>query len=243
MVTRNRVTLARRAVQCFLAQRYDNAELVILDDGEEDYSPMLVELGAGGRVRYVRAPIDGGGRRSLGTLRNDIVGLASADWLVQWDDDEWYHPDRIAVQMAAGQREDAVAVALRWTLVHLAAGRHAGAVFRADTGFATPGTILYRRSAVRYPDLARGEDSTFLHELRSTGKVAVLGRNWSHLFVRCFHGANTWDEHHFERRLHRRPDQWPSWLRAKVTGDVTKHSAFRLDARERSIADQVRASL
>lgn len=240
MVTRDRAALARRAVACFAAQSWRDRELVIIDDGDQDYTDLLEPYRRDGHlIRYVRRQADPAIR--LGELRNIAISHAAGEWCIQWDDDEWYHPERIARQMAwsAGH----VAVALRWTLMDVDDGHGGAWSFRADTGIATPGTVLHRRDAARYPNLARGEDSEFLRELRRTGPVAVLGPDASHLFVRCFHGTNTWDQRHFVRRLHRRPVDWPSYAIARWWHhDLTRHRAFRLDEAERETIAAVAAT-
>jgi glycosyltransferase involved in cell wall biosynthesis len=237
MVTRNRVDLARRAIDCFAAQRWPNRELVVLDDGDQDYSAMIEPFTAAGhRIRYERIE-----RREgvlLGALRNRSIELADGDWCMQWDDDEWYHPDRIGVQMDARRRGSAVA--LKWTLMHLQSTDLGTLAFRADSGVATPGTVLHRRDAGRYPNLSRNEDGVFLQQLRRTGLV-VLGPEQSYLFVRCFHGTNTWDERHFVRRLHRRPADWLPYARARLAGDLRRHRAFALGAQEQATIDALTA--
>jgi glycosyltransferase involved in cell wall biosynthesis len=235
MVTRGRPHLARRAVHCFTQQSWPNRELVIVDDGVVDYSSMLEPFVAeGANIRYHR--IAHRPDTLLGGLRNIAMDLAAGDWCVQWDDDEWYGFDRIAVQMA--HRGASVAVALRWTLMSIDSPRYGRLDFRADAGIATPGTVLYRTDALRYPNLRRGEDSAALRGLQRSG-LEVLGAEWSHLFVRCFHGRNTWDEAHFLRRLRRRPRDLPSYATARwLHRDLRRHKAFRLTpAEQRCIAD------
>jgi glycosyltransferase involved in cell wall biosynthesis len=241
MVTRNRAALSQQAVDCFAAQTWPCRELVIIDDGEQDYTPFLEPYVRDGHaIRYLRRREDPSLR--LGALRNASIDAALGPWCMQWDDDEWYHPERISTQMAAVG--DAAGVALRWTLVSVGSARHGDLVFRADAGIATPGTILHRRDAARYPNLGRGEDSAFLRDVRSAGGLNVLGRDASHLFVRCFHGSNTWSEDHFLRRLHRRPVDWPTYAMARWWyRDLHHHRAFTLDAREsESIASLQRRS-
>ena len=235
MVTRNRRDLAQRAVACFAAQTWRHRHLVIVDDGDEDYTPMLAPfIAAGHQISYHRMTPEPG--VFLGALRNRAIELSPGDVCIQWDDDEWYHPDRVAIQVE--HLGDGVAVALRWTLMEVTSSEHGQLVFRADSGIATPGTVLHRRDAARYPNLARGEDGVFLRDLRIAGSVRVLGHECSHLFVRCFHGTNTWDERHFLRRLHRRPVDWPSYANAVwLHRDVRRHRAFKLDEREVATVD------
>jgi glycosyltransferase involved in cell wall biosynthesis len=235
MVTRNRAALARRAIHCFAEQTWPERELVILDDGGEDYGPIIAPFVATGvRIRYERVAERPGVR--LGQLRNEAIGSAQGEWCMQWDDDEWYHPTRIETQMHA--RRGMAAVALQWTLVQLDSPTHGLLHFRADSGIATPGTVLHHRDAARYQNLPKNEDGLFLRDVRAHG-LAVLGGEHSHLFVRCFHGTNTWDERHFLRRLHRRPNDWLPYIRARAAGDLRQHPAFDLAPRERATIEDL----
>ncbi len=236
MVTRDRPELARRALHCFAQQTWANKELVIVDDGATDYVSLVYDLTVQGlQVRYEQ--IESRPDVRLGGLRNLTLELARGAWCIQWDDDEWYHPQRIEHQMKAS--EGVAGVALRWTLMHVESARLGILDYRADTGVATPGTILHHRDAARYPNLARGEDAAFLREVRRVGGLRVLGREYSHLFVRCFHGANTWEEQHFLARLHRRPVDWWSYASAAVRHDVRRHRAFSLAPREHDAIDRL----
>ena len=232
MVTRDRVRLAARAIGCLLAQSWPNLELVVIDDGHQDYEPMLAPARARMPVRYVRLAPQAG--RLLGELRNHALDIATGELCAQWDDDEWYHPDRIATQARAVLEGDAVASVLKWTLMHVDTPALAHLPYRADAGRGTPGTVVHRRTAVRYPNLARSEDARFLEGLARTGRIAVLDREHSHLFIRCFHGANTWNERHFHRRLRRTPVAALHYLLARVRGDLRHHPQLQLGATERA---------
>lgn len=230
MVTADRLELARRSVTCFINQHHANRELVVVDDGTVDYRPMLRAAEAFAPVTHVKLPSTN--RRSLGELRNIALDSARGTWCIQWDDDEWYHPDRIGRQLAAALASGTGASALRWTLMQVPT---VGGFlrFRASTGIATPGTILFRRGTERYPALARNEDGIFLREVRRRHGLSILGRESSHLFVRVFHGANTWDEHHFRRRLWRTPADAIRYATAQlVHKDISRHGAFRLSSSE-----------
>ena len=99
MVTRDRVALARRAVRCLAAQTWPAVELVVVDDGDADYAPMLAEFEPRLAIRYLRLTPQPG--RYLGALRNLALEAARGELCAQWDDDEWYHPDRLRAQVAA----------------------------------------------------------------------------------------------------------------------------------------------
>jgi glycosyltransferase involved in cell wall biosynthesis len=235
MVTRNRARLAHRALRCLAAQTWPRVELVIVDDGDEDYGPVLEPFRARFAIRYLRRTPDP--ELKLGGLRNVALDHATGEYCAQWDDDEWYHPERLAAQVAAIERTAAIGSVLKWTLMHVDTPAMAELPYRADAGAGTPGTIVHRRTRIRYPNLRKSEDARFLERLAESGRIEVLGREYSHLFVRCFHGANTWDEGHFHHRLRRTPLAALHYVLARMRGDLRGHPQLRLTRTERDAVD------
>lgn len=227
MVTGGRPQLVRRAVGCFLSQSYPNRELVILSDNASDEIELRPLEMVDSRIRVRMTAHDP--NRRLGELRNMTIDLARGEWLTQWDDDDWYGSHRIAVQLKAAMDTGKGASALKFTLMHLCTADGRTMSFRGDTGIATPGTILHRRTNVRYPNLGKNEDGQFLRAVRDELGLAVLGEEHSSSFVRVFHGSNTWDERHFLRRLRRTPKLWIEYqIAANFRRDVREHPRFRL---------------
>jgi len=231
MVTRNRADLARRAVECFERQSWPSKELVIIDDGEQDYGPMLEPYRANNTIHYHRVPDEAD--VFLGGLRNASLDKANGEYWMQWDDDEWYDPSRIETQMRAILDNDWAGCTLRYTLMHLDDPTHIENPYRTSLAFGTPGTICHARTDVRYPNMRKGEDSVFLRNLKKEGKIGVLGQDQSHLFVRCFHGQNTWEQTHFTERLHKGPMNMLRYFWANtIKGDLHAHPFFQLSAAE-----------
>lgn len=231
MVTRDRARLARRALRCFAEQTWRNKELVIVDDGDEDYGPMLSPFRADHTVHYHR--IDNAEGLRLGGLRNLSLDLAGGAYCCQWDDDEWYHPRRIELQVHAMEAQGLDACVLEQTLMHVDTPRMAAHPYRADAGGGTPGTICHKKTDLRYPDQRRAEDARFLDRLRKEMRVGVVDGPHSHLFIRCYHGDNTWDVAHFAKRLRRTPGKLFHLAVAKLRGDIFSHPSFRLSPEER----------
>jgi glycosyltransferase involved in cell wall biosynthesis len=91
--TRDRPATARRAVASALAQRDVDVEVVVVDDGS------AVPFAAAGepRVTVLRhnAP------RGVAAARNAGRGAAQAPWVALLDDDDFWAPDKLRVQLAA----------------------------------------------------------------------------------------------------------------------------------------------
>jgi glycosyltransferase involved in cell wall biosynthesis len=194
--------MARVAVKCFLAQSYTHKELVIINDGEYRLNiehPAVREVHLNDDIpasfewqRGMKVP--------LGRLRNIGLQYAKGEYVIQWDDDDFHHPHRILFQMAHMPRTDGPAAVLlrRQMRVSIVGKREAFNV--EDTG-GIAGTIIHTcGKSVEYPyDMSKGEDS---HFLKCFGDNVVRVDNDSDiwpgpaLYLRLYHGHNTWDEAH-----------------------------------------------
>jgi glycosyltransferase involved in cell wall biosynthesis len=201
---------------------------------------MLAPYRAGGAViRYHRFPEEPG--RRLGGLRNLGLEHAQGEWCVQWDDDEWYHPERIAVQLEACRTRGLDAVLLRSTLMHIDVPEYREHPYRGANRHGTPGTILHRKTSLRYRNIPglEGEDSNFRNDLRRAHRVGLLPEPHAHLFIRCYHSGNTWDLEHFTNYLRRGPLDRLRYFRARyLARDLFTHPRFRLTAAERATTER-----
>jgi glycosyltransferase involved in cell wall biosynthesis len=226
MVTGNRKRIARRAVKCFMDQTYPNKELVVLDDGSEDYSDIFNEVPKGD-IHYHRIQKQEG--TYLGGLRNMLLDRATGDYLAQWDDDDWYHPDRLAIQAEYLQNGND-ACWLSSTLMHIDTQEHTRLPFIGGLPDGVPGTIMHVNSrSIRYPNIVKGEDTVYQKEWMKLN-WKKLPETYSHLFIRCFHGTNTWGENHFYRRSRNSVKDFIVYLWYKyIIRDMAKNPKFRLN--------------
>jgi glycosyltransferase involved in cell wall biosynthesis len=98
MPTKNRRPWVVQSLKMFARQTYPNRELIIVDDGDDNLEDVV--LGIPG-VSYVvlgqHDPIN------LGQHRNLACERARGEYILHWDDDDWQHPERIALQVEAMQ--------------------------------------------------------------------------------------------------------------------------------------------
>jgi glycosyltransferase involved in cell wall biosynthesis len=225
MVTADRPNLMRRAVRCYKRQTYPHRELVVVDDGETDLTPVLEPL-TDQEVTYVR--LDPDANHVLGALRNVALDKACGKYLTQWDDDDWYHAERLEQQVDV-LNDGADACALSGTLMHLDNPEYFKHPYIGFLEDGVPGSIMHRRDeAVRYPRMSRAEDTEYLEHWLDRD-YRLLPDSSSYLFIRCFHGKNTWEKNHFLTRIRNTP--WDAitylWYRY-VRGNLFQHRRFHL---------------
>lgn len=193
-VTRDRVPMLRRAIACFLSQTYVPRELVIVyesdDSATRDFLAALHEP----TIRAVEVPAHP--KLPLGRLRNLSLEAARGRYVAQWDDDDWYGPQRLAAQIAAvrDSGKDGC-VLIRWLMYDEATGTAYLSHLRAWEG----SLVAVRNAIPPYPEQAKGEDTPVVTAMLNEGRLTGLDR--PRLYVYVYHGTNTWEREHWETRL------------------------------------------
>lgn len=97
--TRARPDLVTRAVRSALAQTYRDLEVVVVIDGVDENTPAALARIGDPRVRTVQLPH----RTGAPNARNQGVRAARGTWTALLDDDDEWHPEKLATQMALAQ--------------------------------------------------------------------------------------------------------------------------------------------
>jgi glycosyltransferase involved in cell wall biosynthesis len=186
-VTKNELPILTKAIDCFNAQTYPNKELIIL---KQNHDPVVIQA-----LQNLNASniffIDATNLQelTLGELRNLSIEKSNGEFFCVWDDDDWYHADRLRIQVDAAITSQHPVTALTNELVF---DKSSNRVFFSLIRL-WENSILCRRSlfddGIRYPPLPRGEDAHFLKQLLSKSRVfPVISAN---LYIYVFHGGNT----------------------------------------------------
>ncbi len=233
MVTADRHSLCRRAVKSYSAQTWPNKELVVLDNGARPMDELLADVPYG-EIRYSR--IEQNTETTIGELRNISLEMVRGDIVIpQWDDDDWSAPERLERQFAALSVNEADAVTLYATLMHVNETEYFDHPFYGLLDGGVPPTIMHiRDDEVRFPELRRTSDTTYKNVWRSRN-YHIMPMEDAHLHLRYFHGENLWEQDHFLRRMRNTPRDllaygWHKVIRRNVFG----HPKFRIstDARQ-----------
>ena len=186
MPTYNRAAYVPKAINCFLAQTYENRELVILDDGSDNTAALIPsDL----RIRYFILP----SKYVLGTKRNMACDLAQGEIIAHWDSDDWYAAGRLEAQvkwlLASGKSVTGWHRFFYWDEI----GRRAYEYHYTGAGFYANGnTQCYFKDWWRdnpFKSLAIGEDSEF--SFVASKALQLTSAPAGGLMVARDHGKNT----------------------------------------------------
>jgi glycosyltransferase involved in cell wall biosynthesis len=186
MPTCNRRSFVTQSIRCFLRQDYSNLELLIIDDGSDAVGDCVPD---DARIRYLRLDQ----KRTIGAKRNFGCEQARGDFIVHWDDDDWYPSWRVRSQLGALlDRPADVCGTSRVAFYDPAADR------AWDYRYVAPGpswvagsTLAYRRTFWQqnnFPDVTIGEDTRFV--LNNAGS-AICDLLEPALCIAMVHSGNT----------------------------------------------------
>ncbi len=201
--SKERYPLAAAAIKSVEQQTWPSKQLVIVTD---DYDAALHygqrSYAVPTKTIYVSGP------KTLGELRNEGLKEADGAYVMQLDDDDWSHPDRIKEMMRAASPTTAVTL---MDQVRYSFNRNCAFAYRRVHHQGICGTVLHAKlPELAYEPIGKHEDCRFL-DTHFKGRVTVLDNHGlPQLYIRFFHGANTWDEDHVmcKHVRDRDKDQW-----------------------------------
>ena len=199
-ITRKRPKFLKRAIENFLYQTYPNKELVIVyDEDDIDTISFLKNI----KNKNIRKIKNKDQKQRLGSLRNLGIKKATGDYVIQWDDDDEYNPDRMKVQYEYIKKKggNKACVLKNWYIYDN----------QTDTQYLSysypwEGSIMAPKKLIQkypYPDLPMGEDTYVKNALLDNDELFMIDR--PDLYIYHLHYNNTWDREHGLGLIKNRP--------------------------------------
>lgn len=150
-----------QAFKCFAAYTYPNIELIVLDDGADPIKDLVPD---DPRIKYVYDPQ----RKNHGQKMNICCELASGEYMIVHDSDDWYSPTRITRQIAPMIADPQIQVTGTSELLYVLHGSQRVFHYKNMTNLAWIGAIAFRKSAWqanRFNARPHGADYEFLQKI------------------------------------------------------------------------------
>ena len=201
MPTKNRKQFVCRAFMMFIdAARIalSKCELIVLEDGEDSCSDFVLggnivakKKDLNWRVRYRRH------EGTLGAKLNEGARLARGKYLVNWDDDDFHHPQRIANIVKHFELTGAQMVGMS-SMPYWREGEKDVWIFNSsDPRYCTGSGQAFRRDWVLanpHLDQTVAEDEYMCRMAAKQGVLSTIGgTDW---VVACSHGAHCTNRNH-----------------------------------------------
>jgi glycosyltransferase involved in cell wall biosynthesis len=220
-VTHNKPHLLRRAITCFERQTYPNKELVIVYESSDQATASFLQALVPSEG-IVPVMVSSEPKLSLGSLRNIGLDHSKGAYISQWDDDDWYHCERLWSSFKFIENGSKRGMVMKqWILYD---SRSCKAFLSGDRLW--EGSIFCARKELllsRYEDKALGEDTSVIDALNERGSLSVM-QGSPQLYVYTYHGENSWNRDHW-RALFECGSELPdeiSWLITRaVTGKLS----------------------
>ena len=194
MVTKYDTKTFSQAIESYINQTWQDKELVVVFEKDQKYSAEKTKTANSIGAKIVLAE-DG---LKIGELRNIAMDNATGDMVVQWDDDEINHPDRIKIQAERLLHEKAYACFLEDRLHHYQKEKHlylenGGYSFCLDGSIKQhcPGTLMMlNKKEFRYARRNWGDDIEIMKDIAKQKKITTV-KSMPCLYVYSYHGENT----------------------------------------------------
>ena len=202
MPTYNRGVRLKQTIESVLNQRFEDLELIVVDDGSTDDTEAVVDEFDDPRIRYVAHQNNKGGSAA----RNTGIEASKGEYIAFLDDDDEWHPDKLDHQIASLEErsDDWVAAYCDFRVVRHGTGSELRriiadflmetadsqdkpeggeeiipAVLAMDLPLGGSSTLVVERSVAEQmggfdPDFPRHQDWEFLIRLLRVGKLMYL---------------------------------------------------------------------
>lgn len=194
-ISNGRPAQLRNAIAYFKAQTYQHKELIIVSAQHDPAYEEMVRLCLGDSVKYY----DSGGmlRPTLGELRNYAIQRSNGEYFCVWDDDDWYHINRIETQIRQAILNKKQGTVLPYYIL-LDVVHHRAYM---SLPIPPPASILCKKNSLQeelyYRKLGKEEDALVLNKLNE--KNALFPVINPALYIYNYHGSNTWGWEHIKK--------------------------------------------
>jgi len=193
-VSGNSYQLLNRAIKCFLSQTYKHKELIIVYQNNCSIDKNIIEQYRHEDIIFFEE--DPNLKLTLGDLRNKSIAISNGEYVCIWDDDDWYHNQRLEMQVKALKRNYKPACLLTNQLLFDETNSE---TYYTNTRM-WENSLLCKKSLfnedLNYQSADIDEDSPLLNKFINNDYVyPLIGPT---LYIYVYHGKNTWQGLHFQ---------------------------------------------
>jgi glycosyltransferase involved in cell wall biosynthesis len=196
-ITNNRINFLEKAIRYFSNQTYPHKELIVAfasDDLATDKYLAKINHHSIRPLKFSNYLL------TLGDKRNLAIEFSNGVYFCIWDDDDWFGPNRIEVQINSLKGSAYKSSALSTIILFDGMKNEA---YVSATRWAWEATLLCEKSILtnefRYARMNRAEDSPLLYSLKKSN--LLLSSYHPSQYIYIYHGHNTTERTHWDTNL------------------------------------------
>jgi len=188
-ISKNNVDIVSQSIKSFLGQTYPNKELIFVYEDNNKYITEIKKKFSNENIVYLQQKNDE--NIHLGLLRNTSIQHSKGKYVIQWDDDDIYHENRIETQLTFLKQNNKKAVMLDQRFISIDGKMYLSNVWPFE------GSILAEKEVISnlYCNKKKGEDTDVLKILLDNNDVSFL--NCPNLYLYRYHYNNVFDKKHW----------------------------------------------
>ena len=187
-----RFELAKRSIDCFLSQTYENKELIIINTGGNAYFKQLDDYINSIEVNNIKHIYINRSNKTLGDLRNISVKNATGEYLCTWVDDDFFLRQRLQFQAHFMKHLNLDMCMFSNFVLQVNDKKYAVSYGR---GFEP--SLMFKKCELHYPSVNKHEDVIFIDNLCKAGKKGFVIDNDCNDYFYNFVGTNVSKYGHF----------------------------------------------
>ena len=192
-VSQNKTELVEISIKCFLNQSYLNKELIFVYEDNNCFINEIKTKFNYKNIKYIEIPSTP--KKTLGELRNISINNSNGSILIQWDDDDVYHKERITTQYNFMVQKKTNAVMLDQRLFLMDNILYKTNIWPFEGSIMIKKNMFTDNKINPYSEDIKGEDTNILMDLLKTNSVEFM--NCPNLYLYRYTGDNVWDKKHF----------------------------------------------
>lgn len=192
-VSQNKTELVEISITCFLNQSYLNKELIFVYEDNNCFINDIKKKFIDKNIKFIECPAIP--KKTLGELRNISINNSSGSILIQWDDDDVYHKERITTQYNFMIQKKTNAVMLDQRLFLMDNILYKTNIWPFEGSIMIKKNMFTDNKINPYSEDIKGEDTNILMDLLKTNSVEFM--NCPNLYLYRYTGDNVWDKKHF----------------------------------------------
>ena len=196
-VSKNNYDIIKHSINTFLYQTYKNIELIFVYETNNQYITKIKKHYNDSRIKYIEIKYDI--KNTLTKLRKLSIEHANGEYIIQWDDDDIYHPSRIQIMYDFIVSNSIDGALLDSRIIYFENNIYISPLQPFEGSLMIKKTIIQKYINKLDDKLKKGEDTWILKYLLENSNIKFI--HLPNIYIYIYHGNNVFSKNHFRKIL------------------------------------------